>query len=143
MNLIPSIIQSHRHCTNKWFYTCCWLIITSTKTSTNISIIEYLYLSKIHAIIFRLFKSIDSILTCTSNVKYFFKFLIIITRNGNLIPSVFFGSAGHVIYVVLTLVPTISKTRDWISLSVIRLMCPLRTLKIRKKQKIRLIWNFH
>lgn len=101
--------------------------------------------------------------TCTSNVKYFFKFLMIITKNGSLIPSVFFGSAGHVMYVVLkqdniwvkyhylllnmwpfhhdrkgclkaiqnypylTFVPTISKTRDWMSLSVIRLMWPFRT----------------
>lgn len=40
-------------------------------------------------------------LTWTSKVKYFFRFLIIITRKGNLIPSVFFGSAGHVMYVVL------------------------------------------
>ena len=41
------------------------------------------------------------ILTCTSKVKYFFKFLIIMTRKGSLIPNVFFGSAGQVIYVVL------------------------------------------
>ena len=34
-------------------------------------------------------------------MKYFFKFLMIMTRKGNLMPSVFFGSAGHVIYVVL------------------------------------------
>jgi len=34
-------------------------------------------------------------------VKYFFKFLMIITKNGSLMPSVFFGSDGHVIYVVL------------------------------------------
>jgi hypothetical protein len=39
--------------------------------------------------------------TWTSNVKYFFMFLMIITRNGSLIPSVFFGSLGHVMYVVL------------------------------------------
>jgi hypothetical protein len=38
-------------------------------------------------------------LTCTSNVKYFFRFFMIMTRNGNLIPSVFFGSEGHVINV--------------------------------------------
>ena len=40
-------------------------------------------------------------LTCTSKVKYFFRFLMIMTRNGSLIPRVFFGSAGHVMYVVL------------------------------------------
>lgn len=52
---------------------------------------------------------------------------MIITRNGNLMPSVFFGSAGHVMYVVLTFVPTISRTKLWMSLSVMRLMCPFRT----------------
>lgn len=40
-------------------------------------------------------------LACTSKVKYFFRFLMIITKNGSLMPSVFLGSAGHVIYVVL------------------------------------------
>ena len=58
------------------------------------------------------------------------------TRNGNLMPRVFLGSAGHVMKVVLTLVPTISKTRDWISLSVILLMCPLRTYRRRRNKSI-------
>ena len=39
--------------------------------------------------------------TCTSNVKYFFRFLMIITRKGSLMPSVFLGSAGQVMKVVL------------------------------------------
>ena len=60
-------------------------------------------------------------------MKYFFIFLTIITRYGNLIPSVFLGSAGHVMYVVLTFVPTISNTKLWISGSVILLMCPFLT----------------
>merc|ERR1711977_811535 len=34
--------------------------------------------------------------TFTSKEKYFFKFLMIITRKGNLIPRVFFGSPGQV-----------------------------------------------
>ena len=66
-------------------------------------------------------------LTWTSNVKYFFIFLTIITRYGSLMPSVFLGSAGQVIYVVLTFVPTISSTKLWISGSVMRLMCPFLT----------------
>lgn len=60
-------------------------------------------------------------------MKYFFRFLIIITRKGNFIPKVFLGSAGHVIYVVLTLLPSISRTRLWMSLSVILLICPFLT----------------
>lgn len=39
-------------------------------------------------------------------------FLMIITRNGSLMPSVLFASAGHVMYVVLTLVPITSSTLD-------------------------------
>lgn len=46
-------------------------------------------------------KNMAFIFTCTSKVKYFLRFLMIMTRNGNLIPSVFFGSAGQVINVVL------------------------------------------
>jgi len=42
-------------------------------------------------------------------------------------PSVFLGSAGHVMKVVLTLVPANSSTKDWMSLSVILFMCPFLT----------------
>lgn len=42
-------------------------------------------------------------------------FLIIITKNGSFIPKVYLGSAGAVIKLVLTLVPIISKTVDYIS----------------------------
>ena len=41
------------------------------------------------------------LITWTSKVKYFFKFFMIITRKGSLMPSVFLGSAGHVMKVVL------------------------------------------
>lgn len=37
---------------------------------------------------------------------------MIITKKGNLMPKVSFGSAGAVIKFVLTLVPIISKTLD-------------------------------
>ncbi len=39
-------------------------------------------------------------------------FLIIMTKKGNLIPNVFFGSAGQEMKVVLTFVPIISSTDD-------------------------------
>lgn len=52
---------------------------------------------------------------------------MIITRNGSLMPSVFCGSAGHVMNVVEMFVDMISSTDDWISLSVMRLMCPFIT----------------
>jgi hypothetical protein len=101
--------------------------------------------------------------TCTSNVKYFFRFFTIMTRNGSLMPSVFLGSAGQVMKVVLhvwsktkiclilclpcrmdsrlnhmksylTLVPIISSTRDWMSLSVMRLMCPFLTCNDQRRE---------
>jgi hypothetical protein len=60
-------------------------------------------------------------------VKYFFKFLMIMTRKGSLMPRVLFASAGQVMKLVDTLVPMISSTELWMSGSVMRLMCPLRT----------------
>ena len=53
--------------------------------------------------------------------------MIIMTRNGSLMPSVFCGSAGHVMNVVEMFVDMISSTDDWMSLSVMRLMCPFIT----------------
>merc|ERR1719160_2225691 len=47
--------------------------------------------------------------TMTSKVKYFLRFFKIMTRKGSLMPSVLFPSAGHVMYVVLTLVPMTSR----------------------------------
>ena len=52
---------------------------------------------------------------------------MIMTRKGNLMPSVFDESAGHDTNVVEMFVDMISSTDDWMSLSVIRLMWPLRT----------------
>lgn len=59
-------------------------------------------------------------------------FLMIITKKGSLMPNVFLGSAGHWMKVVLTLVPIISNTDDWMSGSVIRLMCPFLTAAVNK-----------
>lgn len=44
-------------------------------------------------------------------------------------PSVLAGSAGQVMYVVLTLVPSISSTLLWMSSSVTRLMWPFWTAR--------------
>ena len=49
-------------------------------------------------------------------------FLMIMTRNGSLMPRVFVGSAGHETKVVEMLVDMISITLLWMSLSVMRLM---------------------
>jgi len=49
------------------------------------------------------------------------------TRKGSLMASVFLGSSGHVMKLVLTFVPMISRTDEAMSGSVMRLMWPLRT----------------
>ena len=54
-------------------------------------------------------------------------FLMIMTRKGSLMASVFLGSSGHVMKLVLTFVPMISRTDEAMSGSVMRLICPLRT----------------
>ena len=61
---------------------------------------------------------------------------MIMTRNCNFMPRVSFFLAGAVIYVVLTLVPMISRTDDWISGSVILLMWPFLTIGGKYKNKI-------
>lgn len=66
--------------------------------------------------------------TWISNVKYFFRFLTIKTKNGSFIPSVAAGSAGHVMYVDWIFDPIISSTLDCMSSSCSRLMWPSTTI---------------
>ena len=161
LDLVPAVVQPHGHGADERLHSGCWLVVGRSKTSTNVFIIQHLKRERerererevswtfrwsIYSVVVKLY-------TWTSNVKYFFKFLMIITRNGNFIPRVFFGSAGQVMNVVLhgrrwegererwphvrtdflhcppylTLVPTISNTSDWMSLSVILLIWPFLT----------------
>jgi hypothetical protein len=55
-------------------------------------------------------------------------FLMIMTRKGSLMPSVSCGFWGQVMKAVVTLVPMISRTEDWISWSVILLIWPFWTM---------------
>lgn len=97
LNLIPSLIQPHRHSANEWFDSGGRLIIRCSESPPDILIIEDLHFEG----------------------KIFFKlsyddgtFLMIMTRKGSLIPSVYDSLAGQVIYAVVTLVPMISSTED-------------------------------
>jgi hypothetical protein len=74
--------------------------------------------------------------TWISNVKYFFRFLTIITKNGSFIPSVAAGSAGHVMNVDWILDPIISSTLDCMSSSCGRLIWPFTTIKKIPQYKI-------
>lgn len=123
LNLIPSLVQSHWHCANEWLHSCCWLVIGRPKSSSHIFVV------KDHDFESEIFSKLrkyewDYI---HDVMMYFLTFLMIMTRKGNLIPKVFFGSAGHWMNVVLTFVPIISRTDDWMSGSVILLICPFRT----------------
>ena len=74
-------------------------------------------------------RSISSTTTCMNHIPKSLRhtFLIIITRNGSLIPKVSRGLTGVEIKVVLTFVPIISNTDDWMSGSVIRFIWPFLT----------------
>jgi len=52
---------------------------------------------------------------------------MIMTRKGSLMPRVSLSFCGQVMKAVVTLVPMISRTDDWMSWSVMRLMWPLWT----------------
>lgn len=72
--------------------------------------------------------------TWISNVKYFFRFLTIITKNGSFIPSVAAGSAGHVMNVDWIFDPIISSTLDCMSSSCGRLIWPFTTTNHKYKK---------
>jgi len=55
---------------------------------------------------------------------------MIMTKNCSLMPRVIFFFAGAVMYVVLTFVPMISRTDDWMSGSVILFMWPFLTVRV-------------
>jgi hypothetical protein len=97
LDLIPALIQSHWHCADEWLYTGCRLVVRCSESSAYVFIVEDLHLEG--EILFEL------------NLRWG-TFLMIMTRKGNLMPSVSLGSCGHVTEAVVTLVPIISKTED-------------------------------
>ena len=40
LNLIPSLIQSHRHCANEWLDSCCRLIVGGSESSSYALVIQ-------------------------------------------------------------------------------------------------------
>lgn len=111
LDLIPALVQPHGHRTDKGLYSGGGLVVGGPEPPPDVLVVEHLHFER--EILFELNEP-----PCT--------FLMIITRKGSLIPSVFFGSAGHVMKFVDTFVPMISSTDDWMSWSVSRLMCPFR-----------------
>ena len=123
-----TLIQSHWHGANKWLNSGCRLIIRSSESPSDIFIIKNLYLK---CEVFFQLKCYQKKLT----------FLIIMTKKGSFMPKVYFSFAGQVIYAVVTLVPIIYKTDDWISWSVNRLICPFWTEIIKKLLDLSQICN--
>lgn len=112
LNLIPSLIQPHGHGADKGFNPCGWLIIGGTEASSNVLIVKNLHFES------EVFFELDVMVVT---------FLMIITRKGSLMPSVSLSFCGQVMKAVVTLVPIISSTDDWISWSVSLFICPLWT----------------
>ena len=76
------------------------MVVRGSEPTPNVLIIEDLHLEG--EILLQLYKEgkISAVLT----------FLMIMTKKGSLMPRVLFASAGHVMKLVETLVPIISKT---------------------------------
>lgn len=104
LDLIPSFVQPHRHGTNERFDARSRLIIGCAEASLDVLVIQDLHFKC--EVLFQLYVTLETICFKMSVITFF----MIITKKGNLIPRVFCGSAGHVTYVVLTLVDMISST---------------------------------
>jgi hypothetical protein len=97
LNLIPPLVQPHRHGTDERLHAGGRLVVGSSEPSAHIFVVEHL---NFEGEVF--FELSDSWST----------FLMIMTRKGSLIPSVSFSFWGQVMKAVVTLVPMISRTED-------------------------------
>ena len=126
LDLIPTIIQTHRHCAYEGLHTGGRLVVGCSESPTNVLIVQHLNLKG--EVLFEIFDDHDK------KGKLDAKGLAWVSwtgdegcagRKGG--RGVGIGGRGCTAAPHLTLVPTISRTSDWMSLSVILFMCPLRT----------------
>ncbi len=106
LDLVPAVVQPHGHRADEGLDTGRALIVTRPEPPPHVLIVQYLKsITHSHVCVIYLLCDIAHQLgmiwrnqssTWTSNVKYFLRFLMIITRKGSLMPRVFLGSAGHV-----------------------------------------------
>ncbi len=100
LDLVPTVVQPHGHRADEGLDTGRALIVTRPEPPPHVLIVQYLkhithsHVSDIAHQLGMIWRNQSS--TWTSNVKYFLRFLMIITRKGSLMPRVFLGSAGHV-----------------------------------------------
>ena len=112
LDLIPPLIETHGHGADEGFHTGRGLVVGRAEPSSHILVIEHLHFEG--EVFLELHERGGT-------------FLMIMTRKGSFIPKVSSGFWGQVMKAVVTLVPMISRTDDWISWSVMRLMCPFWT----------------
>ena len=112
LDLVPSLIESHGHGADEGFDSGGGLVIGGSESPADIFIVEDLHF--------------EGEVLLELDVGWG-TFLMIMTRKGSLMPKVSWSFCGQVMKAVVTLVPMISSTEDWMSWSVMRLMCPLWT----------------
>ena len=95
-----TLIEPHGHGADEGLDSGGGLVIGGSEPPPDILIVEHLDFEG--EVFFELYDA-----RCT--------FLMIMTRKGSLMPKVYFSLTGHVINAVVTLVPIISSTDDWIS----------------------------
>lgn len=115
LNLIPALVQTHGHRANEGLYSGGALVVRSSEPTAHVLVVQHLHFEG--EVLLQLYQLNTTALT----------FLMIMTKKGSLIPKVLLASAGQVMKLVETLVPMISRTEDWMSGSVILLMCPFLT----------------
>ena len=102
LDLIPALVEPHGHGTDEGFDPRGRLVVGRPEAPADVLVVQHLHLER--EVFFQLI-----VIRCVRT------FLMIITRNGSLIPKVSFSFAGQVTNAVVTFVPMISSTDDWMS----------------------------
>ena len=145
LDLVPPFVKSHWHCTNERFHSRCGLVVGGPKSAAHVLVIKHLHFEA--KILLEILDDHDKEGKLDAqgpakgeerehgeergshamSVDSWFHTKAGRRRSFPASCTYMAGSAGHVMYIVLTFVPMISRTDDWMSPSVILLMCPLRT----------------
>ena len=117
LDLVPALVEAHGHGADEGLDARGGLVVAGAEPPPDVLVVEHLHLEG------------EVFLELRGAGR---TFLMIMTRKGSLIPKVSLSFCGQVMKAVVTLVPIISSTDDWMSWSVIRFMCPFWT-KSRSK----------
>ena len=100
LDLVPALVEPHGHGADEWLDAGGGLVVGGPEAPADVLIIEDLHFEG------------EVFLELNGRGS---TFLMIMTRKGSLMPSVYFSTCGQVTKAVVTLVPMISSTEDWIS----------------------------